>query len=278
MKIGIVGYGFVGKATDILSDDNIIYDIDPSLCSPKGLSLEQLGKQSDIVFVSVPTPMNSDGSCHLDILESVITDLKIFTKNKPIVIRSTVPPGTSERLGCYFMPEFLTEKNFMDDFVNTSNWIFGDDGNMEFRNIIHEIFDTAVSQNRIKSNAIVFVNTKEAEMIKLFRNTFLSTKVSFCNEFYRFCEQFDVNYENVRQVAVLDPRVGSSHTAVPGHDGHFGFGGTCFPKDTNNVVHTMGASSVLLKAVINRNETIDRPERDWVSDAGRAVSQTYSQS
>src|SRR5579872_6189863 len=117
MIIGIIGNGFVGKATTILKNPDvklIVYDIDPNLCSPIGTKITDL-KQCDLIFVSVPTPMRKDGSCYLGIVESVINDLNSNNViNEPenfVVIRSTILPGTSDRLGCYFMPEFLTEKN-----------------------------------------------------------------------------------------------------------------------------------------------------------------------
>ena len=129
MKIGIIGNGFVGKATNILANEEVelvVYDINPELCIPKGTTLEELC-QVDIIFISVPTPMNKDGSCHVGILEAVGNDVKkiISLDGKLVVCRSTVPPGTCDRLGCYFMPEFLTEKNFEYDFINNEDWIFG---------------------------------------------------------------------------------------------------------------------------------------------------------
>jgi len=69
----------------------------------------------------------------------------------------------------------------------------------------------------------------------------------------------------------LDDRIGSSHTDVPGPDGKAGFGGTCFPKDTNSLLHQM-KNSLVLKAVVERNQKVDRPEHDWESDKGRAVT------
>ena len=113
MIIGIIGNGFVGKATKHLACKNIkllVYDINPSLCEPKNTKLEDLQK-CDIIFVSVPTPMKKNGECYLGIVESVVNEINNKIKNPPfIVIRSTVPPGTSDKFGCYFMPEFLTEK------------------------------------------------------------------------------------------------------------------------------------------------------------------------
>ena len=130
MKIGIIGNGFVGKATKILKSEKVeimVYDIIPELCEPRGLTLEKLCNETDIIFISVPTPTNKDGSCHLNILNSVVNDIKQFSdlNKKLVVVRSTVPPGTSDSLNCYFMPEFLTEKNFERDFINNKNWVFG---------------------------------------------------------------------------------------------------------------------------------------------------------
>ena len=116
--------------------------------------------------------------------------------------------------------------------------------------------------------------TKDAEMIKLFRNNYLATKVSFCNEISQFCQLKDINYENVRKLAVLDSRIGASHSMVPGPDGKQGFGGTCFPKDTNSLRYEMsesGMKSYIIHAAIERNIKVDRVEQDWNSNKGRAV-------
>ena len=281
MKIGIIGNGFVGKATNILKNDNvelIIYDIDPKLCNPIGTSLHDICN-TDIVFISVPTPMNFDGSCHIGILESVVNDIKNICNldENLIVIRSTVPPGTSDDLNCYFMPEFLTEKNFVNDFINNQHWIFGLKGKSQDSKFIEkmsELFNLSYQAEKIKFNNLHFVTNKEAEMIKLFRNNYLSVKVGFCNEIAEFCGKKNINYENVRKLAVLDPRIGDSHSQVPGHDGKKGFGGTCFPKDTNNLKCEMkksGMKSYIIENVVQRNEHVDRPEKDWNSNKGRAV-------
>ena len=223
--------------------------------------------------------MNSDGSCHIGILESVVNDIKnICNLDKNlIVIRSTVPPGTSDDLNCYFMPEFLTEKNFVNDFINNQHWIFGLKGKSQDSKFIEkmsELFNLSYQAEKIKFNNLHFVTNKEAEMIKLFRNNYLSVKVGFCNEIAEFCDKKDINYENVRKLAVLDPRIGESHSQVPGHDGRKGFGGTCFPKDTNNLKCEMkkaGMKSYIIENVVERNENVDRPEKDWNSNKGRAV-------
>ena len=281
MKIGVIGNGFVGKATKILEcqkNELLVYDIDPKLCEPKGTTLQDICK-CHLIFISVPTPMNKDGSCYLNIVESVVNDITKITNldETCVVIRSTVPPGTSDRLNCYFMPEFLTEKNFVEDFKNNNKWIFGvknTDQDQYFKRYINQLFLNAYESKKINFNNIEYVLNSEAEMIKLFRNNFLTTKVSFCNEVYEYCNKKKINYEVVRRLGGEDRRIGTSHTMVPGPDGSFGYGGTCFPKDINSMLHEMkkeGMESYILQAVIDRNEKVDRSKKDWMSDKGRAV-------
>lgn len=278
MKIGIIGNGFVGKATTILKCKNIdllIYDINPELCVPKCITLKDL-LVCEIIFICVPTPMNKDGSCYIKIINSVIENLNKLEFKNYIVLRSTVPVGTSNELNCYFMPEFLTEKNFHNDFINNQDWIFGtlSENDTGFKNTIEKLINYAHSENRIKYNKISFVSNSEAEMIKLFRNCYLATKVSFCNEVYKFCEKKQINYDTVINHVTNDIRITSSHTKIPGPDGKFGFGGTCFPKDTSNLRFEMiknKCEPYILNAVIKRNNEIDRIEQDWNLNKGRAV-------
>ena len=279
MIIGIIGNGFVGKATFQLACDDIqilAYDINPELCNPPNLDIYELNK-CEIIFVSVPTPMSKDGSCHLNIVESVLNDLSNIDYTGLVVLRSTVPVGTCDKLGCYFMPEFLTEKNFIQDFIDNPDWIFGclDSPNVGvFEHKMKMLFNLAYKNGRINYNTLHFVKNKEAEMIKMFRNTFLATKVAFCNEISEFCDTKGVNYSNVQKLATLDKRIGSGHSCVPGHDGRKGFGGTCFPKDTSSLRYEMkssGMKSYVLDAIIERNDNVDRPEKDWLADKGRAA-------
>jgi len=281
MKFGIIGNGFVGKATQQLESSNVsmyIYDINPALCVPLGLTLDRMA-ECDIIFVCVPTPMESSGKCHVGIVESVLSELAVFinpSKNF-VVLRSTVPIGTCDPLGCYFMPEFLTEKNYIQDFIDCEHWVFGlrnsthDDA---FKIAITALLNHAVADKKIMHADISFRTNKEAEMIKYFRNCYLSTKISFCNEVAEFCERNGMEYEHVRSFATLDKRIGSSHSFVPGHDGKRGFGGTCFPKDTGsllNQMNTLGMKSYIMEAVVERNNKVDRSEKDWNDNKGRAV-------
>ena len=277
--IGIIGNGFVGKATYQLKCDEIdimVYDLIPELCIPKGIKLKDLLK-CEILFISVPTPMNKNGSCYLNIVENVLKDLRKINYKNNIVLRSTVPVGTCDNLRVNFMPEFLTEKNYINDFTNNKDWIFGllnNDEDEIFKNNITSIFEIAKRNKKIKYNNLIFVTNKEAEMVKLFKNCFLATKVSFCNEISQYCDIKGINYENVRKLAANDDRILHSHTYVPGPDGKKGFGGTCFPKDTRSLNYDMKQcqmKSYVLDTIIKRNEEVDRPEKDWKTNKGRSV-------
>tara|TARA_R110000824_G_C15102034_1_gene666357 strand:+ start:67 stop:951 length:885 start_codon:yes stop_codon:yes gene_type:complete len=291
IKIGVVGNGYVGKATQLFSCDDIecsVYDKDSEKCVPAGTTLQDL-KGSDFVFVCVPTPMKPNGSCDLSIVKSVVKDLiRNGIKKNKIVIRSTVPVGTCEKLGVNFMPEFLTEKNWESDFYNNNLWVFGLDNLSEVDqdgevlnlppelNKFRDLLDRAVAHDKIKGNAVNFVPTKEAELIKYARNSFLAVKVSFFNELQEFCVNNDLNFKIVRGIVCADLRIGGSHSRVPGPDGKRGFGGTCFPKDVSSMLAQMKKSktqTMVLKAAQKRNEKVDRPEQDWREDKGRAVSE-----
>lgn len=252
MKIGIVGNGFVGRATALLCDHTelIIYDVNPELCVPQKTTIHNL-MDCDFIFVCVPTPENEDGSCNTKMVESVISKIQFLNYNGFLVIRSTVPVGFCEQWNCYFMPEFLTEKNYVEDVKNNKLWIFGcKSHDTSFQQLAIQFIS---SSDFITSHNVCFISTQEAEMVKYFKNCFLATKVSFCNEMYQFCKQKHVDYNQIKNIACLDDRIGFSHTNVPGHDGKFGFGGTCFPKDMNSVISQMD-HSIILKAVMERNK------------------------
>ena len=121
MKIGIVGNGFVGKATQILKTPQtevIVYDINPELCKPFGTTIEHMA-DCKLVFICVPTP-DKNGRCYTGIVQTVVQELQAVGCQY-IIIRSTVPPGTSDSLGTFFMPEFLTERNYLTDFENNKH-------------------------------------------------------------------------------------------------------------------------------------------------------------
>jgi len=278
MKIGVVGNGFVGHAMTLLNPhvEVLVWDVVPEKRDPKTLDIETFVEESEIIFVAVPTPMNKDGSCNVDIVRSVCEEIQEIDDSKYIVLRSTVPPGTSEELDVAFMPEFLTEKNWKDDFKKCDQWILGSTDPFLYEKL-KRMFELAYNEGdgSVVNKNIIQCKPTEAEMIKYLKNVFLSVKVGFFNELESICSELDIDYENVRCIATQDKRIGTGHTKVPGPDGKRGFGGTCFPKDTHALARLAKDNKIptpILDAVIKRNEKIDRPEKDWTADKGRAVS------
>lgn len=281
MKILLIGFGFVGKATYLLHNKDIetyIYDINPELCIPNDINFNDIINIVDLIFISLPTPTNIDGSCYTNLIDETIDKIKLINNKKFIIIRSTVPVGYCDSKNIFFMPEFLTEKNWKDDFINNKNWLFGIYNNcpLEVKNtftkLVSELILSAYNNQKIKYNNIIFGNNKEIELSKLIRNTFLSTKISYFNEIYDLCSTLQINYDNMIEYVKLDDRIGSSHMACPGHDGLRGFGGTCFPKDTiclYNQLNSNNINSYILQAVLDRNENHDRIIRDWLKDIDR---------
>ena len=292
MNIGIVGQGFVGSAIrEGLENFYKIntYDIDESKCNKthKWVCLD-----SHIIFVCLPTPMRIDGSCDTRILEKAIEDIEQACLHggrqgtRPIlVIKSTVPPGTTERIAykytdegrkhnghpempICFSPEFLTEANSFEDFKNQTRIIIG--GPRPATGKVKQMFRKA-----FPTIPIVKTGTKTAEMVKYFTNCFLATKVTFANQMYEICNGAGIDYDKVCEYALYDNRIGKSHLAVPGPDGDLGFGGHCFPKDLAAMISFAGKTSAddyFLKAVETFNRGV-RTNKDWLRMKGRAVSE-----
>ena len=240
--------------------------------------MEELIDTSDIIFVCVPTPMKKDGSCDTSIVESVVHELNglAITRqdaNRIIAIKSTIPPGTTDRLNkeckyvsVIFNPEFLTEANFIEDFRNQNRIIIG--GQRPASTKLRQVYSLA-----FPDATIVKTGSKTAEMVKYMTNTFLATKVSFANEMYNICSRLDIDYDKVVEYSTYDERLGKSHWAVPGPDGKMGFGGSCFPKDINALVHICGKMGIPVNVITSAIDTnlMVRPEEDWEELKGRAV-------
>ena len=272
MNIGIIGQGFVGNAIYQKFKDYYdinTYDLDSSKCN----SSEQETLDNDIVFVCLPTPMNSDGSCNVSLVESAIKRCFEFGITKTVVIKSTIPPGTTAKwnslyhsLDIIFNPEFLTEANAVQDFENQTRIILGGPrkATTKLKTIYSKVFPKA---------SIIKTDSTYAEMVKYTTNSFLATKVSFANEIYQICKGLDVDYDKVIEYACYDERLGKSHWNVPGPDGDFGFGGHCFPKDLAALIHLAENLNVVdnVLSAVEQTNTQVRTNRDWEQMKGRAV-------
>ena len=271
MKIGIIGQGYVGTALKVGFKDyyNVEtydkYDLSKSTKS----SIKRVVEFTDVIFICVPTPMRKDGTCYTGIVEEVIREINETADGHIVVIKSTVPPGTTDRINAeytkstvIFNPEFLTEANFIEDFKNQSRIILGGDrkGTNKLRQVYSKVFPHAT---------IVKTGSKTAEMVKYFINCFLATKVSFANEMKYICDSIDLDYDKVVEYATYDERLGKSHWGVPGPDNDLGFGGHCLPKDISAIVNEYDDMK-LLQAVLDVNNKV-RKNRDWEKMKGRAV-------
>ena len=278
-KIGIVGQGYVGTAVRDVFDKyykTYTFDLNGN-CNCR--DIEDLVDKSDIIFVCVPTPMKKDGSCDTSIVEGVVKDINesVVYRNvsdRVVVIKSTIPPGTTERLNeecknisVIFNPEFLTEANYLEDFKNQNRIILG--GKRPATTKVKQVYSKVLPKTKV-----IKTGSTHAEMVKYMTNTFLATKVSFANEMFEMCERLGIDYDKVVEYSTYDERLGKSHWSVPGPDGHFGFGGSCFPKDINALISVAKDKLDLYpNTLIGAWETNleVRPEEDWRELKGRAV-------
>jgi len=304
-SIAVIGQGFVGGSlTTVFSERGVdVYAYDKagkyskgalpshgdSVAGYPGSIAELIGDNenggtpgfSNIYFVCLPTPMREDGSADLSIVEGALKELAAIPGERIAVIKSTIPPGSTERwnkkfsetgLHIVFNPEFLTERTALDDMRNQDRIILG--GPRPWINSVKQIFRAAFSDVKI-----IKTSSTTAEMIKYLTNNFLTIKVAFANEMAQICEALDksglnVDYDKVVEYASYDSRLGQSHWNVPGPDGKRGYGGSCFPKDINAMIclaESVDVDPKLLKAAWEKNLEV-RPERDWEKLIGRAVS------
>ena len=279
-RIGIVGRGFVGSAVEFGFSDKTEYVlfINDKDESKSVNSLEDVVSYSDFIFLSVPTPSNEDGSVNLNYVEDALQEISeitsdieqgAFSLDNIILIRSTIPPGTTRKLqqkyqnlNLVFNPEFLTESNHKLDFVNQDRFILG--GDLDDTEKVADLFEY-----RFPRVPLLQTDYETAELTKYMNNCFLATKVSFLNEMKQISEKCGADWDVAIKGFLMDSRIGQSHYQVPGPDGKLGFGGHCLPKDINALKsfgESLGLNLNTLNGVINTNLEV-RPEKDWESDS-----------
>lgn len=263
--IGIIGNGYVGKATHSIIPSSyhvLIYDINPNLCYPPGTQLSDL-KICNLFFICVPSPPNPDGFTDLTFVTNAINNIKSIS-NAPIILRSTVPVGTSDSFGVSFWPEFLRQNTWKSDMKSCKRWILGTFDSHIYQQM-SQLLSDAHRENLIEYPFITQTSPKEAELIKYGRNTFLALKVSYFNELYDFCSKLNIDFETVRANITNDIRINSEHSFVPGPDGKRGFGGACLPKDSLSLYkqfEQLGLPSYIIKAAVDRNSELDQPNNN----------------
>jgi UDPglucose 6-dehydrogenase len=257
MNICIVGHGVVGKAVQHGFTNNLthLYVVDPQYDTYID-SLYDLFKP-DIVFICVPTPTTKDG-IDSSIIESVLKEISLREHKPIVVIKSTVTPDVCDKLSSIYSPivynpEFLTEANCINDFVNPKFILLGG----ETRNVL-EVAEAYSQYSLCNPCPVYMVDEKTACLIKYTLNSFLATKVVFFNQMYDIYKKSgaDITWENFIKIISNDDRIGDTHMNVPGKDGMRGFGGMCFPKDTKAIIHyakTVGAPFSILEEVVDIN-------------------------
>lgn len=253
MKVAIIGAGAVGRGMTQLFPDAVLFD------EPKGVGSRKSVNECDAAFVCVPTPSRSDGSSDTSIVEEVVG----WLETPLIVIRSTVSVGTTRRLATMhlakdivFQPEYgpaETPDHPFNDLRRVRWVILGGERRATSKAV-------RLWQDVYSSDVVIQQTTAEtAELCKYMENAFLATKVTFCNEFFDIAERFEVDYNELRELWLLDPRIGKSHTFV--FPDKRGYAGKCLPKDLSAIVRSaaeLGYEAALLKAVASSNDVFQR--------------------
>jgi len=248
-KIAIIGYGFVGKSVhnSLLNDYHDIYIDDPK----KGFDRKGfLTPQQYIAFICVPTP-TIGGIQDLSMIENALEKAKLM-KAELIVIKSTILPEIAKGIckkNVIYVPEFLDQANSYHQnnkhIVGTEN-VYNFERYKKLFNDNHEYFLT---------------NPETASMIKYTHNTHGALKVSFFNEIFDACDKSNIDYrEMLRILLSINDNVGEKYTKICA-DGMRGYGGTCFPKDTQALMHEYSLKTLIAADMVNQEiRKVDTPK------------------
>ncbi len=218
-------------------------------------------KESELIFLALPTPPGEDGSADLSYILGVAEDLGklLIDSYKVIIDKSTVPVGTAEKVhkalaanakaefDVVSNPEFLREGFAVEDFMKPDRVVIGTSSSRA-RKIMEELYLPFVRQG----NPIIFMDERSAELTKYAANSFLATKISFMNEVANLCELLGADVDMVRMGIGSDDRIGKRFL-FPG----IGYGGSCFPKDVKALVKSAGDVKYdfsILESVMKVNE------------------------
>lgn len=231
-KVAIIGgTGYVGKAYAKLFPNAYLYS--------RSVGTREDVNTCDLAIVCVPTPMREDGSCDTSIVEDTVA----WLKTPLILIKSTIPPGTTKELKKKYRkrichsPEYVGEGGYYIPFwqyphptepQHHSFMIIG--GSPRDREEILDMFYPVLGATKTYYQ----VDETTSELIKYMENSAIAAKVILCNEFYELAKTFGVSYSQVREGFVLDERQGKMFTAV--YKNRRGFDGKCLPKDVNAIV------------------------------------------
>ena len=248
MNIAIAGYGFVGKAIEAYLHKT---EHTTQIVDPKYSNMSVLDTKCDGIIICVDTPANEDGSCDMSNVIDVLNDTHT---EKPVLIKSTISIQGWEQIKeifpshtISFSPEFIRADTAIEDMLNTKTIYIGGG---------HYYFWERALNRPDKVIKIKHADPRELILAKYFRNSFLATKVTFFNQIYDLCEATNIDFSKVSTLITEDSRIGQSHTEVTTERG---FGGYCFPKDTQAIIetgHKEGVDLSLIREAIRYNNNI----------------------
>lgn len=221
----------------------------------------------DLIFVCLPTPQESETmKCNVSYIHKFFKEDAKYDRTANYVLRSTVPIGTTRSISIAYdipnlvhCPEFLTARCAMTDIQIPARNIVGvpnhkgvgesvEIDKYELRNALEECRGgppyhdhplRSLLIKRFPGVPLLLMSSDESEAVKLGLNSFFAVKVAYFNELYSLCANLGLNWEKVRAGILSDGRIAHAHTAVPGPDGKFGYGGTCLPKDVASLAHQL---------------------------------------
>jgi len=260
IKIGIIGYGFVGQAVanSFAGRDNVKVKIHDPAYPDISKSIDSIKDKCEAIFVCLPTPQNEHGACDTTILEEVLEQLLGYAG--VVICKSTAPPVTYRRLSnqlglkLIHAPEFLTAANANSDYLDPVNIVIGGKNSLW-----EEAAKYIVPYTNFNPVNVEYCSIAEAAMFKYVANTMLAMKVVMNNEYAAMCERFNINWETVAGIAEGDARLGYTHWRVPGPDKKRGFGGACFPKDATALLNMANESDLemtMLSTAIRTNDQL----------------------
>lgn len=285
MRIGVIGRGFVGGSIEKMLRERSTHHVESFDAKDGDLNIgfERVVRESEIIYVAVPTPMMKSGKCFTGIIEGALKLIDFYkdiyhSKSPIVLIKSTMSPGTSDMLREMFPeliivtnPEFLTERNAFNDLIAAKKHVIGISNRDKTE--VAPLLERYHSEVWPDSSCI-FVSNIEAELIKYLMNSYLAVRVAFANQIYHLCEALDLDYSSFIEAAKqTDDRIGKSHWQVPGIDGELGFGGKCFPKDLNGMItlfKELGVDCPLLESAWTYNLKI-RGDKDWERIEGAQI-------
>ena len=277
MTVGIVGYGVVGQALAKVfgyepgCPDVCVYD---KFLPQLGSAAQKAAIQAcDVVFVAVPTPETARGRCNISAVEEVVAWI-----GPPICLKSTVPPGTVDRLvkatgkQICFSPEYVGETRWHPWRAIESHGFVIVGGAKPVCDLVVRVYQEHLGP----LVRYYMTDATTAELCKYMENSFLATKVAFVNQFYDLAQAYGVNYSELREIWLADERIGRSHTIVTEERG---FRGRCLPKDIASIIHEAKrfGGAPLLEAVDRYNEEVCR-RADGARQAARKQAPSAAKS